>query len=473
MDSTNVTYKLPVGWLWTTLGKILFLEYGKSLPQQMRIEGGGYPVYGSNGRIGYHNDYLVEGPVIIVGRKGSVGMVHFEKDNCWPIDTTYYIKCVRSLNIKFVFYLLKQLNLDKLDKSTAIPGINRENVYEKPILLPPLNEQCRIVAKVEELFSELDYAEEGLKKTQGQLSIYRRALLKKAFLGELSVRRKKKGKFPTSWKRVKFNDFCELQRGYDLPLSKIVSGKYPVVTSSGINGYHNQYKAKGPCLITGRSGNVGSVYYVDTDYYWPHNTVLFVKDFRNNSPRYVYYYFLQFDFRSYSSSTAVPTLDRKKLYNAIVSVPTLRAQRQIVQELETKFSVLDNLKEVITTNLQKIASFRISILTKAFAGSLVSQNREDEDAHKLLQRIQIEKEDYLNAEKKSQKKVRTEVVFMEKDKAILEILKESDSFIEAETLWLKSKYREDIDGFYAELKKIEDELIIETKGKRTLVRIKK
>jgi type I restriction enzyme S subunit len=378
---------------------------------------------------------------------------------------------------KFIVY---QLNSERViqqfkakTKGTTRPRVSLNQVRELNIVLPSLNEQHRIVSKIEELFSELDYAERELKKAQRQLEKYRQALLKSAFHGELTQKKVKKGELPKGWKQVKFNDFCELQRGYDLPLSKIVSGEYPVVTSSGINGYHNKYKAKGPCLITGRSGNVGNVYYVDIDYYWPHNTVLFVKDFRNNLPKYIYYYFLQFDFKSYSSSTAVPTLDRKQLYNEIVPVPTLLEQEQIVQELETKFSLIENLENTIKTNLHKIEGFRYVVLKKAFKGELVPKNPDDEDASKLLQKIQEEKEDYLNAQKKVQKKKPKGRLLMKKDKSIMEILKEVDSSIEAEELWLQSKHEKDIEAFYAELKKIETEINIETKGKKSLIGLKR
>lgn len=88
---------MPGGWINVSLGDILILEYGKSLPKNSRQDGK-YPIFGSNGIIGYHNDFLVEGPVIIIGRKGSVGLVHISKENCWPIDTTYFIKTFPSLN---------------------------------------------------------------------------------------------------------------------------------------------------------------------------------------------------------------------------------------------------------------------------------------------------------------------------------------------------------------------------------------
>ena len=168
------------------LGDLFDFEYGKGLPKKQRNETGSYPVYGSNGIVGFHNEYLVEGPAIIVGRKGAAGEVAFEKKNLWPIDTTYFIKVPQCLDFMFSFFLLKSLILSQLDKSTAIPGLNRNDAYNLNINLLPLPEQHDIVSKIEQLFSELDNGIANLKLAQEQLKVYRQAVLKKAFEGELT-----------------------------------------------------------------------------------------------------------------------------------------------------------------------------------------------------------------------------------------------------------------------------------------------
>ena len=87
---------------------------------------------------------------------------------------------------------------------------------------------------------------------------------------------------------VKFKDFITLKRGYDLPTRKRKTGNVPVLSSSGISGNHNEYKVDGPGVITGRSGLIGSVYYIRKEF-WPLNTTLYVTDFKGNNPLYVYY----------------------------------------------------------------------------------------------------------------------------------------------------------------------------------------
>ena len=178
---------LPTGWASVRLGDLVHLEYGKSLVKSTRVEAGKFCVFGSSGVVGLHDRFLVEGPAIIVGRKGAAGSVHYSAENCWPIDTTYFIRGSQYLLAKFSYYLLRSLNLERLEASTAIPGLNRDQAHDEIVLLPPLGEQNRIVTKIEELFSELDKGAESLKTAQAQLKVYRQALLKHAFEGKLTA----------------------------------------------------------------------------------------------------------------------------------------------------------------------------------------------------------------------------------------------------------------------------------------------
>jgi type I restriction enzyme, S subunit len=186
--------ELPNGWAQVKFGDIIELAYGKGLPKDARNSAGKHPVYGSNGIVGYHDSFLIKGPAIIVGRKGGAGIATFAKDDCWPIDTTYYVIPKEAYDLKFAYYLIISLRLNQFDRSTAIPGLNRDDAYVLDIQLPPLNEQKRIVAKIEELFSELDSGIESLKTAHEQLKVYRQAVLKHAFEGKLTAAWREKNK---------------------------------------------------------------------------------------------------------------------------------------------------------------------------------------------------------------------------------------------------------------------------------------
>ena len=194
VDVQQHDLELPTGWARTSFEDIYELAYGKSLTKVARNTDGDYPVYGSNGIVGHHDTFLVDGPALIVGRKGAAGIVSFSAKPCWPIDTTYYVRNSEHINIRFSFYLLTSLRLNQFDRSTAIPGLNRDDAYDLVVCLPPLSEQCRIVDKIEELFSELDKGVESLKAARAQLNAYRQAVLKHAFEGKLTAQWREENK---------------------------------------------------------------------------------------------------------------------------------------------------------------------------------------------------------------------------------------------------------------------------------------
>ncbi len=189
MTSLNEAFRdeAPKQWARTKLGDLYQLMYGKSLTKAARNRDGEYPVYGSNGVVGRHDAYLVEGPVLVIGRKGAAGAVSFCAQPCWPIDTTYYVCPNEHLDIRFSYYLFTFLRLSRFDRSTAIPGLNRDDVHRLRVAIPPLPEQLRIVERLEALFDEIDRGVESLRTAQRMIGLYRQSLLKSAFEGRLTA----------------------------------------------------------------------------------------------------------------------------------------------------------------------------------------------------------------------------------------------------------------------------------------------
>ncbi|MCK4947534.1 MAG: N-6 DNA methylase [Candidatus Aureabacteria bacterium] len=137
-------------WEMVEFKKVCSFEYGSSLPSKNR-KGTKYPVMGSNGIAGYHDDYIVKGPAIIIGRKGSAGEVVWVDSNCFPIDTTYYVELKdKSYSFKFLYFVLQGLNLPQLKGGAGIPGLNRNDVYRiYKLPYPSVDIQKRIVAQIE------------------------------------------------------------------------------------------------------------------------------------------------------------------------------------------------------------------------------------------------------------------------------------------------------------------------------------
>jgi type I restriction enzyme S subunit len=168
---------IPEDWEKKNLGEEVELCYGKGLPKKNRIPGP-YPVFGSNGIVGSHNEFLVEGPGIIIGRKGSVGEVKFSKNNFWPIDTTYYLKVKKKGSIDFWYYFLLTLKLNRMNSHSAVPGLNRDMVYELKKKIPDEKEQNGIA----KILSDLDSKIELLQKQNKTLEAIGQAIFKHWFV---------------------------------------------------------------------------------------------------------------------------------------------------------------------------------------------------------------------------------------------------------------------------------------------------
>ena len=144
-----------------------------------------------------------------------------------------------------------------------------------------------------------------------------------------------------TWRECRLGDVMRLQRGHDLPADKRLDGDVPVVSSSGITGFHNESKAQPPGVVTGRYGTLGEVYFLDRDY-WPLNTALYVTDFKGNDPKFTSY-FLKHVLKDYQSDkAAVPGVDRNVVHEIKVRAPDTLQQKRIAQVLSDYDDLIDN-----------------------------------------------------------------------------------------------------------------------------------
>jgi len=144
-----------------------------------------------------------------------------------------------------------------------------------------------------------------------------------------------------SWTKVRVGDAITLKRGYDLPQARRLDGVVPVVSSSGITGYHNEAKVAAPGVITGRYGTLGEVFYVEQDF-WPLNTALYVRDFKGNEPRFIAYFLRNTLANIQSDKAAVPGVNRNDLHDLRVSIPDTKTQRRIALALAPYDELTEN-----------------------------------------------------------------------------------------------------------------------------------
>ena len=148
------------------------------------------------------------------------------------------------------------------------------------------------------------------------------------------------------WKDCVLGDVVYLKRGYDLPKKKRVDGEFPIVSSSGISGFHVEAKVKGPGVVTGRYGTLGEVFYISGDF-WPLNTALYVQDFKGNNRKFISYFLKTLHLGTQNVAGAVPGVNRNYLHMLPVRTPPLILQQKIA-------AILSAYDDLIENNLRRI-----------------------------------------------------------------------------------------------------------------------
>jgi len=160
------SYVVP-NWIAAKVGKLLDLQYGKGFAASERLDQGRVCVFGSNGIVGYCNEALTEEAAIIIGRKGSAGALNLCMGPSWTTDVAYFVNPPAFFDISFLFIALQTLDLGNLGKGVK-PGLSRNDAYQLDIAVPPLAEQHRIVAKVDELMALCDQLEAAKAERENQ-----------------------------------------------------------------------------------------------------------------------------------------------------------------------------------------------------------------------------------------------------------------------------------------------------------------
>lgn len=303
------------------------LQRGFDLPRT-QMEEGPHPVVGSTSIIGYHAEFKVSPPGVVTGRSGSLGKVQYLTVPYWPHNTALWVKDFKGNYPRFVYYCIQTLDFAQFNAGAGVPTLNRNHLDSLDVSVPALATQRKIAGV---LSAYDDLIENNTRRIaileEMAQAIYREWFVNFRFPGYEKVKLidSPLGKIPEGWKVGRLDDVLVLQRGFDLPVGQRLEGNVPVYAATGIVGTHNEAKVKGPGVLTGRSGSLGTVTYIHEDH-WPLNTALWVKEFKKPSPIFAYYTLGSIDFSSFNSGAAVPTLNR----NDIHGLPTLLPADDIV-----------------------------------------------------------------------------------------------------------------------------------------------
>lgn len=237
--------------------------------------------------------------------------------------------------------------------------LNQAKMRDIEIPFPPIDEQKRIVGILDEVFEGVAKAKENV---EGNLRNVREVF--EAYLQSVFANCK------DGWEEKSFDKVCVLQRGFDLPTRLRKEGSHPLVSSNGITDRINLWKVKAPGVVTGRSGTIGNIHFIEENF-WPLNTALYIKDFCGNDEKLIFYFLRQLDLGKYSSGAGVPTLNRNNVHCVKVFFPkSLSEQKSIVTKLDALSTETKKLEAVYKEKLNHLEELKKSILKKAFNGEL-------------------------------------------------------------------------------------------------------
>jgi type I restriction enzyme S subunit len=257
---------------------------------------------------------------------------------------------------EYIFHLLSTKRfkeyVEQAQRGTSYPAVTDSDVKGYEFNLPPLDEQRRVVERLDAAFEKIDRAieltEENIKNSWYLFDAFR------------------KEKFAGGDITKKLGEVLVLQRGYDLPKSQRVAGEHPLVSSSGIIDNINEYKVQGPGICTGRSGSVGATFYVENNF-WPLNTTLYIKDYLGNDPRYCYWLLYGLDLKQFAGGTGVPTLNRNIVHEHMVKMSQGESQKEIANTLDTEYLLCQDLSTKYQKKLSSLKLLKQSLLTQAFS----------------------------------------------------------------------------------------------------------
>ena len=497
-------YKLPKNWVWTTLGELGIVVSGGTPPtRNPQFWGGdiswitpadlsGYKdKYISRGRrniselgVEYSAAKLLPENTILFSSRAPIGYVVIAREalttnqgfkNLIPLPSTY--------TDYLYYYLLSAKQLaESLASGTTFLELSASSFNKIPVPFPPLDEQHRIVGKLEELVSELDKTKEQFETAISQLQVYRQLILDLAVEGKLPNSNSENKKHQAAWSKVNMGDvFEEPKYGTSKKCDYNVRGRavlrIPNITRGTIDSTDLKYsdfdrneieafslkeddllliRSNGSLDLVGKSALVTKR---DEEYLYAGYLIRLrpLKDLVNS--KFILYVLSSSNVRGQieskaKSTSGVNNINSGELKSLIIPFTSLEEQTLIVQEIENRLSVCDKVSDAITVNLHKIEVLRHSILKKAFEGKLVEQDPNDENAAILIERLKEEHELLILDRIKKRQSQSLKITEMETLKSILQLVRESKKPIAAHDLWQLSEHRDDIDAFYAKLKEL-------------------
>jgi len=301
------------------------------------------------------------GNVVIATRVGLGKICMIEQPTAINQDLREVIpRDPQQLSVKYLFWWLKSVAhlIEKEGTGATVQGVKLPFVKSLGLPLRSPIEQRRIVAILDEAFEGIattkGNAEKNLQNARELPGIAMRCALTTG---------------AASWKESTIGDQVTLQRGFDITKDQQRDGSVPVVSSGGIRSHHDTSMVQAPGVVMGRKVTLGKVFFMEEDF-WPHDTTLWVKDFKGNDPRFVHRFFEVLDVQNLDSGAANPALNRNHVHPLRVQWPPLDEQMALAERIENLSASADQLSSIYVEKLAALNELKTSPLHQAFTGAL-------------------------------------------------------------------------------------------------------
>ena len=375
--------EVPKHWEVRRLKQICRLAYGNTLTTEMRQDGT-VPVFGSNGCVGFHSSANTKAPCIVVGRKGSFGKVNYSRDSVYAIDTTFFIDSRFSgAHIRWLFFLLRWLRLDEVTKDSAVPGLDREDAYQRLAPVPPLPEQTAIVRFLDHADRRIRRYIRAKQKLIALLEEQKQAIIHQAVTGQIDVRTGQPypsykdsgvewlGDVPKHWEIWRLKTLCSMKSGEGITAESIEPmGEYPVYGGNGIRGYTSNYTHDGEFVLIGRQGALCGNIHVARGQFWAseHAVVAAL------NPGFVLEWFSAIlgvmNLNQYSIAAAQPGLAVERVLNLWLPVPPPQEQAAIARYLDKTAAKIDAGVAPVRSEIDLIHEYRTRLIADVVTGKL-------------------------------------------------------------------------------------------------------
>ena len=379
---------IPAHWDVRRLKSVCRFAYGDTLTAEMRNDRD-VPVYGSNGQVGIHSATNTWAPCIVIGRKGSFGKVNFVEQPAFAIDTTYFVDERHSQNdLRWLFYLLGWLRLDDVTKDSAIPGLGREDAYQRLVPVPPLDEQAAIVRYLDHADERIRRAISAKERLIELLTEQRQAVIHRAVTRGLgpNVRLKDSGvewlgDVPEHWDVRRLRSLAHISTGTRDTINKVDEGEFPFFIRSQRVERIDTWAFDGEAVLTAGDGEggVGRVFHYVNGKFDFHQRVYKFSNFKDVLGRYFYYYLatmLPHEINLGTARTTFKSLRRPMLQNFPVAVAPLAEQLSIIHHIDKATADIDAAVEKARRQVELLREYRARLVADAVTGRVDVQSEQ-------------------------------------------------------------------------------------------------